>query len=418
MTATNWAQNLTYRAAHRHRPASVAELQSLVASSRRLKALGTRHCFNDIADVDGAQVELSGLPPVLEIDSARASARVSAASRYGDIAASLDAAGFAVPNLASLPHISVAGAVATATHGSGEQHGCLSTSVSALELVTADGEVRSYSRADDPEVFPGLVVGLGALGVLTSVTLDLVPRFDARQDLYERLDWDAALEHFDEIQRSGYSVSLFTSWSAPYVEQVWLKNVATPGFEAPADLFGAPAAMEPLSPVAWSGGTAENCNEQLGRPGPWYDRLPHFRLDFTPSVGLELQTEYFVPRASAAAAIAAVRGLGERITPLLIVAEIRTVAADDLWMSPFHGTDSVGLHFTWQPRQPEVEAVLPDIEAALAPYDAKPHWGKVFHHPAPDALHARMDDFRSLVAELDPHGTFRNDYLDRVLGSS
>ena len=416
--ATNWAQNLTYRAARRHRPTSVAELQSVVASSTRLKALGTRHCFNDIADTDGDQVDLSALPPVLEIDSARATARVSAASRYGDIAATLDAAGFAVPNLASLPHISVAGAVATATHGSGERHGCLSTSVSGLELVTADGELRSWSRAGDPDVFPGVVVGLGALGVVTTVTLDLVPRFDARQDLYVRLDWEAALEHFDEIQRAGYSVSLFTNWSSPWVEQVWLKNVAAPGYEAPAELFGAPAATERLSPVAWSGGTAENCNEQLGVPGPWYDRLPHFRLDFTPSVGLELQTEYFVPRARSAEAITAVRALGERITPLLVVAEIRTIAADDHWMSPVHGTDSVGLHFTWQPRQPEVEALLPDIEAALAPYDAKPHWGKLFHRPAPDALHPRIDDFRSLVDRLDPRGTFRNDYLDRVLAPS
>ena len=418
MAETNWAQNLTYRAARRHQPTSVAELQTLVASSTRLKALGTRHCFNDIADTDGDQVDLSALPRVLEIDSARATALVSGSSRYGDIAATLDAAGFAVPNLASLPHISVAGAVATATHGSGERHGCLSTSVSALELVTADGELRSWSRSGDPGVFPGVVVGLGALGVVTTVTLDLVPRFEARQDLYVRLDWEAALEHFDEIQRAGYSVSLFTNWSSPWVEQVWLKNVAAPDYEAPDELFGAPAATEPLSPVAWSGGTAENCNEQLGVPGPWYDRLPHFRLDFTPSVGLELQTEYFVPRARFAEAITAVRALGERITPLLVVAEIRTIAADDLWMSPMHGTDAIGLHFTWQPRQPEVEAVLPEIEAALAPYDARPHWGKLFHQPAPDTSHPRIDDFRSLVNRLDPRGTFRNDYLDRALAPS
>ncbi len=417
--STNWAQNLTYRADRVHRPSSVTELQQLVASSRRLKALGTRHCFNDIADVvDGDQVELAGLPAALEIDSGRATARVGAASRYGDIAAALDAAGFAVANLASLPHISVAGAVATATHGSGETHGSLATAVSALELVTADGELRGYSRADDPEVFPGVVVGLGALGVVTTLTLDLVPRFEVRQDLFERLSWDAAVEHFDEIQRAGYSVSLFTNWADPYVGQVWLKNVVAPGQDTgmPADLFGAPAATEPLSPAAWIGETAENCNDQLGRPGAWFDRLPHFRLDFTPSVGRELQTEYFVPRAHLAAAVAAVRGLAGRIEPLLIVSEIRTVAADDLWMSPFHEKDCVALHFTWQPRQPEVESVLPALEAALAPYDATPHWGKVFHRPAPESLFPRLADFRALAADLDPLGTFRNDWLDRVLG--
>ena len=417
MPATNWAQNLTYRSARVHRPSSVAELRTLVSASTRLKALGTRHCFNDIADSeDGGQVSVEGLPAVVDIDTAAATARVSAASRYGDIAARLDAAGFALANLASLPHISVAGSVATATHGSGESHGCLATAVSGLELVTADGELRRYTREDDPDVFPGLVVGLGALGVVTALTLDLVPRFDVRQDLYERLDWEAAVEHFDDIQRAGYSVSLFTNWADPHVGQVWLKNVAGPGFRAPADLFGAPAATEPLSPAAWIGGTAENCNDQLGQPGAWFDRLPHFRLDFTPSVGRELQTEYFVPRAQVAEAIDALRGLAPRIAPLLIVSEIRTVAADDLWLSPFHGADSVALHFTWQPRQPEVEAVLPAIEAALAPYDAKPHWGKLFGRPAPESLYARLDDFHALVTDLDPHGTFHNAWLDRVLG--
>ena len=188
------------------------------------------------------------------------------------------------------------------------------------------------------------------------------------------------------------------------------------GLPGAADLFGAPAATEPLSPAAWIGGTAENCNDQLGLPGTWFDRLPHFRLDFTPSVGRELQTEYFVPRARVTEAVAALRGLAARIAPLLIVSEIRTVTADDLWLSPFHGTDSVALHFTWQPRQPEVEAVLPAIEAALAAYDAKPHWGKLFDHPAPESLYARLDDFRALVTDLDPHGTFHNAWLDRVLG--
>jgi xylitol oxidase len=417
---TNWAGNLAYRAERVHRPSSVDELRALVASAPRLKALGTRHCFNDIADTEGGdQVDVSALPPLLEMDTERATALVGAAQRYGDLTAGLDRAGFALGNLASLPHISVAGAVATATHGSGQAHRALSSAVSAVEMVTADGELRRWSRAEDPAVFPGVVVGLGALGVVTSLTLDLVPRFDARQDLFQHLDWDAAVEHFDAIQQAGYSVSLFTNWADDSVDQVWLKNVVDPGtpYDRPDELFGATPAGEALSPAARVGHTAENCNDQLGRTGPWYDRIPHFRLDYTPSFGSELQSEYHLARAHTGPAFAALRRLGPVIAPLLIVSEIRTVAADDLWMSPFHDADCVSFHFTWQPRQAEVEAVLPQVEAALAAYDARPHWGKVFHRSAGfETLFPRLADFRTLAAELDPRGVFRNAYLDRVLG--
>ena len=420
MPETNWAGNLAYRAERVHRPASIDELQALVASTPRLKALGTRHCFNDIADTEGGdQVDVSSLPPLLEIDAGRATARVGAAQRYGDLTAELDGAGFALANLASLPHISVAGAVATATHGSGEAHSALSSAVSAVEMVTADGELRRWSRDGDPAVFPGVVVGIGALGVVTALTLDLVPRFDARQDVFRHLDWDAAVEHFEAIQRSGYSVSMFTNWADDVIDQVWLKNVVDPGttYRRPDELFGATPATEALSPAARVGHTSENCNDQLGRTGPWYDRLAHFRLDYTPSFGSELQSEYHLARAHTVDAFAALRRLGPVIAPLLIVSEIRTVAADDLWMSPFHDADCVSFHFTWQPRQAEVEAVLPQVEAALAPYDARPHWGKLFHRSGGfETLFPRLADFRDLAAELDPRGVFRNAYLDRVLG--
>jgi xylitol oxidase len=413
MSERNWAGNHRYAARRIHRPRSVEELQELVAGAGAIKALGTRHCFNDIADFPGGElVDLAGIDSDIEIASEKNTVTVGAATRYGDLARPLHEAGHALPNLASLPHCTVAGSVATATHGSGQRHGGLATTVSGLTLLTADGELRDYSRQADPHVFPGLVVGLGALGVVTRLTLDLVPAFELRQDVYEDLPWDLALAHFDELQAAAYSVSLFTDWTGPAVRQVWLKSAAdaTP----PADLFGARPADGPRHPVP--GISPEHCTEQGGVPGPWYDRLPHFRLGFTPSAGEELQTEYLLPRRHAVAALEEVRALGPRIAPLLAVSEVRTVAADDLWLSPCHGEDCVAIHFTWLPRQAEVSALLPEIERRLAPYRARPHWGKLFHAAGE---YPRLADFRALADHLDPTGAFRNPFLARhVFGAA
>lgn len=415
----NWSGSRTYVARRLHQPSSVEELQILVAEAPRLKALGTRHCFNDIADFAGGdQVDLTGLPRKVELDPATRSLTISAAARYGDIATGLDEAGFALENLASLPHCTVVGSVATATHGSGQTHQSLASAVSAIELVTADGELRRYSRRDDPGVFPGLVVGLGALGVVTALTLDLVPRFDVAQYVYEHLDWRQAVEHFDEIQDAAYSVSLFTNWADPVIDQVWLKHRIDMDADASAgpDLHGAPLATRQHHPAELTGAVPEFCTPQLGVPGPWYERLPHFQLRFTPSFGEEIQTEYLVPRRDGLAAMETLRRLADQIAPLLIVAEIRTVAADDLWMSPFYREDCVALHFTWQRRPAEIAAVLPAIEEALAPFGARPHWGKLHVASADlDDRYPRRRDFRSLVTSLDPGGKFRSPFVERVV---
>ena len=415
----NWAGNHVYEATEILRPATVEQAREMVAGAARIKALGTRHSFNDIADfADGVQLDVAGIDVPIEIDADAATVTLGGATRYGDLAEPLDVAGFALANLASLPHGTVAGSVATATHGSGERHQSLASAVSAIELVTADGELRRFSRAADPDVFPGLVVGLGALGVITRLTLDIVPRFDVRQYVFDHLPWSQAVEHFDEIEDAAYSVSLFTNWADDTVDQVWLKHKVDPGapFEARADLFGARPADGPRHPVRAAGMSAVNCTGQLGVPGPWYDRIPHFRLGFTPSAGDELQTEYFVPRRHALAAFEAIRGLADKVTPLLFVSEIRTIAADELWLSPLHGGDRVALHFTWKPLQPEVEAVLPVIEERLAPFDVRPHWGKVFRMD-PSGSYPKLADFRALAGGLDPEGKFRSPFLRRtVLG--
>lgn len=414
MGGSNWAGNLTYAADRVVRPVSVAELRTVVTGTGRLRPLGTRHSFNDIADIPGGtQVDVSDIDCPLWIDEDAGTVTVGAATRYGDLAGPLDTAGHALANLASLPHCTVAGSVATATHGSGRHNRNLAAAVSALELVTADGEIRMFSRTADPDVFPGVVVALGALGVVTRITLDVVPSYRVRQYVFDRLPWEAAFGEFDAIQDAAYSVSLFTTWAEDTIDQVWLKHTDLSVEPAP-EFFGATAATEPRHPVRAAGLAAANCTEQLGVPGPWYDRIPHFRLGFLPSAGDELQSEFFVPHRHAVAAIRAVRELADLVAPLLLVSEIRTVAGDDLWLSPAHGGDRVAIHFTWRQRPAEVAAVLPVIEERLAGFEVRPHWGKLFHGgPWLATRYPRLADFRALAAELDPDGRFAGPFLRR-----
>ena len=419
--ATNWAGNHTYPAERLHRPAGLAELQELVATADSVHVLGSRHSFNGIADAaDVISLEMlhteQGLPAAVTVDADRRTVAFGGGVKYGELVGRLDDEGLALHNLASLPHISVAGAVATATHGSGVGSGNLATAVAALEMVTSSGEIVG-ARRGDPD-FDGLVVGLGALGAVTRLTLDVEPSFEVRQDVFVGLSWTALLDHFDEIMACGYSVSVFTVF-AEAVDMVWVKSRTDSGQPVPGTLYGATPATVDLHPVIGLDPTP--CTPQLGRPGPWYDRLPHFRLGFTPSAGEELQSEYLLPRGHAPAAIEAVRALADRIRPLLLTCEIRTVAADRLWLSTSYGRDSVALHFTWAREQRAVEEVLVALEAALAPFGARPHWGKVFTADASAIapLYERHPEFVRLAERMDPRGAFRNAWLEsRVLGRS
>ncbi|MEH0842121.1 FAD-binding protein [Micromonospora sp. CPCC 205711] len=402
----NWAGNVTYAARRLHRPSTVDELRRLVAGAERVRALGTGHSFNRFGDTTGDLVSLTGLPPTVQIDRERGTATVAGGLRHGDLATRLHAEGLAVANLASLPHISVAGAVATGTHGSGDGNRNLAAAVAGLELVTADGDLLTVDRSDPR--FAGMVVSLGALGVVTRVTLDVVPTFAIRQ--YVRRDLPR--EALDAAFGSAYSVSGFTTWRSSAIDQVWRKQLADRP-PPPADWLGTTAADAPVHPVA--GMDPVNCTPQLGEPGPWHERLPHFRLGFTPSSGDELQSEYHLPRAAAADALAALDGMRDRIAAVLQVCELRTVAADELWLSPNQGRDSLAAHFTWIADAARVLPVVAEIEQRLAPFGPRPHWGKVFTlDPAAVAAgYPRYDDFRTLLAELDPAGTFRTELLDR-----
>jgi xylitol oxidase len=415
----NWAGNLTYSTDHLHTPASVEEVREVVKKCAKLRALGTRHSFSGIADSTQNQISVKNLDEIT-IDEKARTVTVGAGVAYGKLAPVIEARGFALHNLASLPHISVAGACSTATHGSGIHNGNLATAVTELEVVTADGEVIRLSREKDGEQFLGAVVGLGAVGVVTRVTLNLLPTFQVAQSVYRDLSFDHLEKHFDEIFGSGYSVSLFTDWQNHHATQVWIKRRITPGEQSdwPAEFFGAKLATEKLHPI--DGHPAESCTDQQGIPGPWYERLPHFKMNFTPSSGRELQTEYFVPRDRGYEAIVAVEKLRDRITPHLFVTELRTIAADDLWMSMAYKRPSLAIHFTWKPEWPEVSKILPLIEAQLEPFGPRPHWGKLFTIPPAklQAQYARLAEFKASVKHYDPEAKFRNEFLNTNLYSS
>jgi alditol oxidase len=416
----NWAGNIQYSTENLHSSSSLDNVRSFVKSKQKLKVLGTRHCFNTIADSSSQFLSLKDMDEVVSLDPFARTVTVAGRLTYGQLCPYLDKKGFALHNLASLPHISVAGAISTGTHGSGEKNGNLSTAVSALEIVNAAGDVVQLSRQNDDASFLGSVVGLGALGVITKVTLDVQPTYQMLQYVYENLPLAELTKHFDEIEAAAYSVSLFTDWQNQRINEVWLKSRIEPGktFSAPPDFFGAKRATKNLHPIAEL--SAENCTEQMGVPGPWYDRLPHFRMGFTPSAGKELQSEYFVPRKNAVDAILAVHQLHEQISPHLLITEIRAIAADELWLSPCYKQPSVTIHFTWKPEWPAVSKLLPIIEKELAPFQPRPHWGKLFTIP-PAQLHAsyeKLPAFLKLASHFDPTGKFRNQFLDTNLLSN
>lgn len=410
---TNWSGNWEYHARQLETPASAEELQHLIKRGSTLKALGSRHSFNSIADTTGDQISLKHLDS-MTLDAKAGTVTVGAGIRYGDLAPWLDSRGYALHNLASLPHISVAGACATATHGSGIQNKNLSAAVEAIEMVTPDGQIVHLSREKDGDHFPGTVVGLGGLGIVTKATLRIEPTYQVSQVVYQDLSFAHLEHHLDEIFSSGYSVSLFTDWQNRRASEVWIKSRVPAGgpVKAKREFFGAKLATRKLHPIVDH--PAEAATDQLGIPGPWYERLPHFRMNFTPSSGAELQSEYLIPREHGYRAILAVEELRDHITPHLFITELRTIAADDLWMSSAYQRDSMAIHFTWKPEWPAVKTILPMIEEKLAPFQARPHWAKLFTMQPErlQSLYPRLSDYQKLLKHYDPSGKFRNAFLN------
>lgn len=417
----NWAGNLRYSTAILDKPTDRDALRQRIKTSSRLKVLGTAHSFNAIADSKHRQVALDQLEADIQVDAARGTVSMNAGVPYGVLARKLEEQGFALHNLASLPHISVAGACATGTHGSGDANGNLSTAVTSMSLMKADGEITELSRENNPEEFQGTVVHLGALGVVTRISLSIQPTFSIRQYVYENLPFEHLAGNFDAVFSSGYSVSLFTDWQKNRFNQLWIKQKAGDLEEdaMPEERFGATLARDHLHPIKEI--SAVNCTEQMGLSGPWHERLPHFKMDFMPSSGEELQSEYFVPRDRAVEALAALFAMGETIFPYLLISEVRSIKKDSLWLSPAYERDSIALHFTWKRDWENVRKLLPRIEEKLRPLQVRPHWGKLFTLD-PRYLqnrYERMDDFRELMKRMDPSGKFVNAFLqDNLLSKT
>ena len=414
---SNWAGNLEYGTENVHYPKTVEEVQEVVKKCSKLKALGSRHSFSKIADSTDNQVSLKDMNKVVSLDKNAKTVTVEAGMKYGELAPYLHENGYALPNLASLPHIGIAGACSTATHGSGVKNGNLSTAVSAIEFVNASGDLVVLSKQKDGEKFYGAVVGLGAIGILTKVTLDVIPTFNMKQVVYRNLPINELKKNFEDLQSKGYSVSLFTDWKNKNVNEVWIKKLANDSTPAERTLFGATLATQNIHPVEDQ--SAENVTDQMDVPGPWFDRLPHFKMGFTPSVGKELQSEYFVPIEHAYEAMMAMEKLHEKITPHLFISEIRTIQSDNFWMSPCYKRTCVALHTTWKQETETVMNLLPLIEAQLAPFNARPHWAKLFTID-PSTLQSRyekLNDFKELARSYDPDGKFRNEFLSKNLYS-
>jgi len=416
-TLRTWAGTHTFTAPRFVEAESIDQVGDVVAQAaaagERVRALGTRHSFNGIADTTGTLIGTTTIDPDPVLDEAARTVSVGGGIRYGALAAWLNERGWALHNMGSLPHISVAGAIATATHGSGNSLGVLSTAVRGLEYVAADGSLVAV-RQGDPD-FAGLVVGLGAFGVIARITLAVEPSFRVRQDAFRGLAWSTVFDDLEGVTGAAYSVSMFTDWLGDQVQLAVLKTRLTAHDDT-----------EPVIGDEFFGATREdglsifgrvdddNTTQAGGVAGPWHERLPHFRFDGTPSVGDEIQTEYFVDRSVGADALRAVRALGSRIAPHLHITELRTAAADELWLSGAYERPMLAIHFTWKPELDAVRALLPDIEAALAEFDARPHWGKVNGMDAATLarVHPRLADSRALFERLDPAGMFSNDYLE------
>ncbi|WP_205502453.1 FAD-binding protein [Rufibacter psychrotolerans] len=416
----NWAGNLIYSTNQVHYLASLKEVKTIVRNCQKVRALGSRHSFNQIADSGENLISLQMMASVVYLDKAANTVTVEAGMRYGELTEILEKHGYAIHNMASLPHITVVGACATATHGSGIHNGNLATSVSAIQLVNAAGELVTMSRQKDGDQFNGAVVSLGGLGVVTKITLDLVPTFKMTQVVYRNVPMRALQDHFVEIMSKGYSVSLFTHWENQNINQVWVKSKVEEGVPTviEPELFGAKLATQKLHPIEDQ--SPENTTDQLGETGEWYERLPHFKMGFKPSAGAELQSEYFVAIEHAYEAIMAIEALHEKITPHLFVSEIRTIKADELWLSPQYKQTTVAFHFTWKQDEEVVMQLLPLIEEKLAPFNPRPHWGKLFTM-APEVIQAqyeKMEDFRQLLRQHDPEGKFRNEFMDKYIFSN
>jgi xylitol oxidase len=413
---TNWAGNVQYAAGQVMHPTSLEELQEIIATNELVRPLGSRHSFSTIADTEGILVSLARLPPRVDVDVKANTATVAAGMTCGEVAIELQRQGWALHNLASLGHITIAGACATATHGSGDRNKCLSAALRAMTVVGPSGELSEVRPDLDRDRFAASQAGLGGVGIVASATLAVEATYDVAQRVYLDLPFATFSKNYDEILASAYSVSLFTDYRAERFTQVWRKQRVTPDqhLEWPDSWFGIVGVDYPVHPVP--GMSPDATTRQGGVVGPWHERLPHFRLDHTPSSGEEIQSEYLVAREDAVPVLEALAAIAPSIAPVLLISEVRSVAKDDVWLSPAYGRDAVAFHFTWRKDPLAVLDVLAVIERQIRPFDARPHWGKVHRFSLEQLLQAypQLPSYQDQRRRIDPSGVFSNAFLDSL----
>lgn len=408
----NWAGNLTFLAEEFIEIESIPQLQKIVEKSKKLKVLGTGHSFSEITDTNGTLISLKKIPPEIEIDPISKSVSVNAGTSYSVLSKYLESNGWALPNLASLGEITVAGAIMTGTHGSGSKNKVLSDSVIELQLVLASGDQLIINRQDFDD-FAGFIVSFGSLGVVTRVKLRIIESFSMKQFVYENISISSVAKNFDEIFNSAYSVSYFGSWAENTTGQIWMKFLDQAEFpHLSPEAFGGNLANSNQHPVKIN--DPSPCTEQMGVTGKWLYRLPHFKLDSSAASGDEVQTEYLVDRNYVNEYIAGLSAIGNEISPRVYATEIRTMAADDLWLSGAYARDTVGFHFTWK-KSKELASFLPKIEEVLGKHQGRPHWGKLFSTSKEQIItrYPRYQDFKNLLNRYDSNGKFSNNFIDK-----
>lgn len=406
----NWSKNVDFNDRDFLQPGTLTELQESIRSNQKIRARGTAHSFNEIANTSSYAINLAKMPRLIEVNADRTSVKVAAGLTYGELAPVLHSQGWALNNLASLPHISIAGSISTGTHGSGIKNQNLANQVSSFDIVTSEGELRHIDRTNP--VFNALIIGLGLSGIVYQYDLRIEPTFEIRQVIYPQIPFNILQRNFDEIMGTAYSVSYFTDWSRDQVGNLWCKfrdNEVIP--ESVGGISKAESKYHPIPSV-----DATACTDQFGESGDWHQRLPHFKLEFIPSVGEEIQTEFFMDRKDAAAALEVLMQLSDVITPLLWITELRTMAADEIWLSGAYQRDTLAIHFTWK-KEDTIYSVIQKVEDALRPFNYRPHWGKVFTADAKylSTVYPRMSEFKALILALDPSKKFENTFTRRIL---
>ena len=429
----NWAKTVYYNHTI-HYPKTVEEIQHILQYHAKIRVLGSMHSFNNITklpqEFNGVYISMSNMNQVIKCCRGER-VTIQPGITFGELGEYLHERNFGFHNMASLPHITVGGAISTGTHGAGVFNGNLASHVMQVKLISADGKLRTYRIGQDPE-FQHIPVSFGLAGIIVEIELDIVPDYDIQQCIYENLPFNTIKKSdYKTAFSSAYSFSIFTQWKNRKFTSIWAKYRLRKGrngneesimIDCP-DMNKIKPSSNKVHPLPGgdtsfvSGGIGKNYKE------PGYVGLPHFLMEGVPSQGEELQSEYFVSSHMFDVVIEVLFHHFEenpKLYDLLYVSEMRFVAGDKLTLSPQHVLgSSIGFHFTWKKEFDQVVDALKGIENVLKPYNALPHMGKLFTMTGRELEgkygQRNLRAFQSFVAPLDPLKKFVNPFLQNLI---